>query len=122
MLKIRRAVVEDVALILQLVRNLAEYEREPDAVVATEEEAGVSRTRDRQGADGGSGGDCLCQSVLRREVGSARLESAGDRFLRAARRGGAANLASGANHGRSVEKAGGIQRVYLDPTPTPPRM
>ena len=38
MLKIRPAVVEDVGLILQLVRALAEYEREPHAVVATEED------------------------------------------------------------------------------------
>ena len=38
MLKIRPAVVEDCALILQLVRELAAYEREPQAVVATEED------------------------------------------------------------------------------------
>jgi GNAT superfamily N-acetyltransferase len=35
-LAIRRAVVEDVPVILRLVRALAEYEREPDAVLATE--------------------------------------------------------------------------------------
>jgi GNAT superfamily N-acetyltransferase len=33
---IRPAVPADVALILRLIRELAEYEREPDAVVATE--------------------------------------------------------------------------------------
>lgn len=38
MLKIRSATIEDVPLILQLVRELAEYEREPRAVVATEED------------------------------------------------------------------------------------
>jgi len=38
MLKIRHATIEDVPLILQLVRELAEYEREPQAVVATEED------------------------------------------------------------------------------------
>jgi GNAT superfamily N-acetyltransferase len=38
MLKTRPATVDDVALILQLVRELAEYEREPHAVVATEED------------------------------------------------------------------------------------
>jgi GNAT superfamily N-acetyltransferase len=36
MLNIRDARKEDVPLILQLIRELAEYEREPDAVVATE--------------------------------------------------------------------------------------
>lgn len=34
---IRRARVDDVPTILQLIRELAEYEREPDAVKATEE-------------------------------------------------------------------------------------
>ena len=38
MLRIRSAVKEDVGVMLQLVRELAEYEREPDAVVATEED------------------------------------------------------------------------------------
>ncbi|HUN89935.1 MAG TPA: GNAT family N-acetyltransferase [Terriglobales bacterium] len=38
MLKIRAATVEDVGLILQLVRELAEYERAPQSVVATEED------------------------------------------------------------------------------------
>ena len=33
---LRRATVEDVPVILQLVRDLAEYEREPGSVVATE--------------------------------------------------------------------------------------
>ena len=36
MLSIRRAVAEDVPLILSFIRDLAEYEREPQAVVATE--------------------------------------------------------------------------------------
>lgn len=36
MIAIRPAVEEDVALILRFIRELAEYEREPDAVVATE--------------------------------------------------------------------------------------
>ncbi|HEV2349954.1 MAG TPA: GNAT family N-acetyltransferase [Terriglobia bacterium] len=36
MLNIRPATPEDVALILQLIRDLAEYEREPQAVTATE--------------------------------------------------------------------------------------
>lgn len=36
MLSIRLAVAEDAPLILQLVRELAAYEREPEAVVATE--------------------------------------------------------------------------------------
>jgi GNAT superfamily N-acetyltransferase len=36
-LDIRPAAPEDVPLILRFVRELAEYEREPDAVVATEE-------------------------------------------------------------------------------------
>lgn len=36
MTNIRPATPEDVATILRLVRELAEYEREPDAVVATE--------------------------------------------------------------------------------------
>ena len=38
MLKIRAASSQDVSLILQLIRELAEYEREPDAVFATEED------------------------------------------------------------------------------------
>ncbi len=36
MIQIRPATPTDVPLILQLVRELAEYEREPDAVIATE--------------------------------------------------------------------------------------
>lgn len=36
MITIRTATPDDVALILNLVRELAEYEREPDAVTATE--------------------------------------------------------------------------------------
>jgi GNAT superfamily N-acetyltransferase len=36
LIQIRPATPEDVPLILQLVRELAEYEREPDAVIATE--------------------------------------------------------------------------------------
>jgi GNAT superfamily N-acetyltransferase len=36
MIQIRPATPQDVSLILRLVRELAEYEREPDAVVATE--------------------------------------------------------------------------------------
>jgi len=36
MLNIRPAIRDDAALILQLIRGLAEYERAPDAVVATE--------------------------------------------------------------------------------------
>ena len=38
MLEIRPAIVADVAVILALIRELAEYEREPDAVVATEDD------------------------------------------------------------------------------------
>ena len=38
MLRIRPAVAADVALILELIRALAAYEREPDAVVATQED------------------------------------------------------------------------------------
>ena len=38
MLKIRKASVEDVPLILSFIRELAEYEREPGAVRATEED------------------------------------------------------------------------------------
>jgi len=38
MLSIRKATVADVSLILDFIRRLAEYEREPDAVVATEED------------------------------------------------------------------------------------
>jgi len=38
MLNIREATCADVSLILRLVRDLAEYEREPDAVVATEDD------------------------------------------------------------------------------------
>jgi GNAT superfamily N-acetyltransferase len=37
MLRLRPAVASDVPLLLRLVRELATYEREPDAVVATEE-------------------------------------------------------------------------------------
>ena len=37
--KIRPARVEDVPIILQLIRDLATYERAPDEVVATEEQA-----------------------------------------------------------------------------------
>ena len=36
MLKIRKAVAEDVPLILSFIRELAEYERSPDSVSATE--------------------------------------------------------------------------------------
>lgn len=38
MLSIRNAGIEDTGLILMFIRKLAEYEREPDAVVATEED------------------------------------------------------------------------------------
>ena len=38
MLKIREATIQDVPLILSLIRELAEYEREPSAVRATEED------------------------------------------------------------------------------------
>jgi GNAT superfamily N-acetyltransferase len=38
MIAIRKATHDDVPRILELVRALAEYEREPDAVVATEED------------------------------------------------------------------------------------
>jgi len=38
MLKIREASVEDVPLILSFIRELAEYEREPNAVRATEDD------------------------------------------------------------------------------------
>jgi hypothetical protein len=36
MLNIRKATKDDAPLILDFIRHLAEYEREPDAVVATE--------------------------------------------------------------------------------------
>ena len=36
--RIRRAVPDDAALVLSFIRQLAEYERAPDAVVATEED------------------------------------------------------------------------------------
>jgi GNAT superfamily N-acetyltransferase len=36
MLSLRRATADDVSVILELIRELATYEREPDAVVATE--------------------------------------------------------------------------------------
>jgi GNAT superfamily N-acetyltransferase len=38
MLTIRAASIADVPLILQFIRDLAEYERDPDAVVATEQD------------------------------------------------------------------------------------
>src|SRR5438128_7894439 len=38
MLKIRKASVEDVPLILSFIRELAEFEREPNAVRATEDD------------------------------------------------------------------------------------
>jgi GNAT superfamily N-acetyltransferase len=38
MLNIRPATLDDVPLILEFIRDLAEYEREPQAVVATEED------------------------------------------------------------------------------------
>ncbi len=38
MLKIRNATVEDVPLILEFIRDLAEYEKEPQSAVATEED------------------------------------------------------------------------------------
>ncbi len=38
MLSIRKATAHDAPVILQFIRHLAEYEREPDAVVATEED------------------------------------------------------------------------------------
>jgi len=38
MLTLRAATAQDVSLILQLIRHLAEYEREPDAAVATEQD------------------------------------------------------------------------------------
>ncbi len=38
MLKIRKAVAEDVPLILSFIRELAEYERAPDSVSATEDD------------------------------------------------------------------------------------
>jgi len=38
MLSIRTATAADAALILDFIRRLAEYEREPNAVVATEED------------------------------------------------------------------------------------
>jgi GNAT superfamily N-acetyltransferase len=38
MLGIRPAVAEDIPLIVQLIRELAEYEREPDKAVATDED------------------------------------------------------------------------------------
>jgi GNAT superfamily N-acetyltransferase len=47
MLKIRPANIDDVGLILQFIRELAEYEREPHAVTATE----ADLERDGFGAD-----------------------------------------------------------------------
>jgi len=38
MLAIRNAAINDIPVILDFIRRLAEYEREPDAVVATEED------------------------------------------------------------------------------------
>jgi len=38
MLSIRNATINDTALILMFIQKLAEYEREPDAVVATEDD------------------------------------------------------------------------------------
>src|SRR5690349_17895180 len=38
MLSLRRAAREDVPTILRFIRELAEYEREPESVVATEED------------------------------------------------------------------------------------
>ena len=38
MLSIRKATAQDAPLILDFIRRLAEYEREPNAVVATEED------------------------------------------------------------------------------------
>jgi hypothetical protein len=38
MLSIRNATVADIPLILDFIRKLAEYEREPNAVVATEDD------------------------------------------------------------------------------------
>ena len=38
MLSIRKATAHDAPLILDFIRRLAEYEREPNAVVATEED------------------------------------------------------------------------------------
>ena len=38
MLTIRSAAINDIPVILDFIRRLAEYEREPDAVVATEED------------------------------------------------------------------------------------
>jgi GNAT superfamily N-acetyltransferase len=38
MLSIRKATVSDASLILDFIRRLAEYEREPNAVIATEED------------------------------------------------------------------------------------
>jgi len=38
MLSIRNATINDTAIILMFIRKLAEYEREPDAVVATEDD------------------------------------------------------------------------------------
>ena len=38
MLSIRKATEADIPLVLQFIRHLAEYEREPNAVVATEED------------------------------------------------------------------------------------
>jgi len=38
MLSIRNATIADVPLILDFIHKLAEYEREPNAVIATEED------------------------------------------------------------------------------------
>lgn len=51
MTQIRPATPADVALILRLVRELAEFEREPDAVVATEEMLEKALFGDRPAAE-----------------------------------------------------------------------
>jgi GNAT superfamily N-acetyltransferase len=51
MIEIRPAEPDDIALILRFVRELAEFEREPDAVVATEDMLCEALFSDRPAAD-----------------------------------------------------------------------
>ena len=60
-LTIRPAVVDDVGLILALVRELAAYEREPDAVVATEDD--LRRNLFGEGFGRGPAAECVIGEV-----------------------------------------------------------
>ncbi len=127
MLRIREAGVDDVPLILSFIRELAEYEREPNAVRATEDDlrrdgfsanpkfrviiaesdgnpAGMafffhhySTWQGRQGLFRDRG------ALLRDEMGSARLEHDCDRSVSEARGSVPRALASHADCGRRFE-------------------